>query len=59
MYRKELALQKGSLDDMSEICNRIYRLENLDVLFQCLFLDQMERNSGGVYVNLSTLYLCK
>ena len=59
LYRKELALQKGSLDDMSEICNRIYRLENLDVLFQCLLLDQMERNSGGVYVNLSTLYLCK
>ena len=59
MYRKELALQKGLLEDMSEICNRIYRLENLDVLFQCLLLDQMERNSGGVYVNLSTLYLCK
>ena len=38
MYRKELALQKGSLDDMSEICNRIYQLENVDVLLNILAL---------------------
>lgn len=59
MYRKELALQKGPLEDASEICNRIYGLEDVDVLFQCVLLDQINWEDGKLYINLSTLYLCK
>ena len=34
--------ENGELEGFSEICNRIYRLEDVDVLFQCLLLDQMD-----------------
>ncbi|MGN1310396.1 MAG: hypothetical protein ACI4VP_01580, partial [Clostridia bacterium] len=56
MYRKELALQKGSLDDLSEICNRIYRLEDVDVLFQCLLLDQMNWQGNKLHLQFTTIY---
>ena len=57
MYRKELALQKNKLEDVSEICNRIYRLEDVDVLFQCMMFDQIGYNDGKIYIFFSTVYL--
>ena len=57
MYRKELALQKGSLEDMSEICNRIYQLENVDVLCQCMMMDMARWEEDKLYIQFSTVFL--
>ena len=57
MCRKELALQKGSLDDMSEICNRIYRLEDVEVLFQCMMMDMARWDEDKLYIQFSTVFL--
>ena len=57
MYRKELALQKGLLEDMSEICNRIYQLENVDVLFQCMMMDMASWDEDKLYIQFSTMFL--
>ncbi|MEI3374718.1 MAG: hypothetical protein V8R00_02040 [Coprococcus catus] len=57
MYRKELALQKGSVEDMSEICNRIYQLENVDVLFQCMMMDMARWEEDKLYIQFSTVSL--
>lgn len=56
MYRKELALQKGSLEDMSEICNRIYQLENVDVLFQCMIMDMARWEEDKIYIQFSMVF---
>ena len=57
MYRKELALQKGSLEDMSEICNRIYQLENVDVLSQCMMMDMARWEEDKLCIQFSTVFL--
>ena len=57
MLEKELALQKGSVHDMSEICNRIYQLEDVDVLFQCMMMDMARWEEDKLYVHLSTVFL--
>ena len=47
------------LEGLSEMCNRIYRLEDVDVLFQCMLLDQMDWEDGKLYGHFSTVYLLK
>lgn len=55
--RKEIMLHTEYLEGVSEVCNQIYRLENVDVLFQCLMMDNMEWEDGRVYGQFSTMYL--
>ena len=45
------------LKGLSETCNRIYKLQDVDVLFQCLLMDQMDWEEGKLYVQFSTVYL--
>ncbi|MDO4556427.1 MAG: hypothetical protein Q4B70_15005 [Lachnospiraceae bacterium] len=58
-HRKEAMQTREHLEGLSETYNRIYRLENVDVLFQCLLLDQMEWEGERLYVQLSTVFLLK
>ena len=48
-------IEKG----LSETCNRIYKLQDVDVLFQCLLMDQMDWEEEKLYVQFSTIYLLK
>lgn len=59
IYRKEAMQHMEQLEGLSEVCNRIYRLEDVDVLFQCMLFDQMEWEDGKVYGHFSTVYLLK
>lgn len=59
VHRKEVMQHTAELVGFSEICNRIYCLEDVDVLFQCLLLDQMEWENGRLCVHFSTIYLVK
>lgn len=45
--------------ELSETCNRIYKLQDVDVLFQCLLMDQMDWEEEKLYVQFSTIYLLK
>jgi len=54
--RKEAMQHTMHLEGFSEVCNQIYRLENVDVLFQCLLMDKMDWEDGRVYVHFSTVY---
>lgn len=47
------------LKGLSETCNRIYKLQDVDVLFQCLLMDQMDWEEEKLYVQFSTIYLLK
>lgn len=47
------------LKGLSETCNRIYKLQDVDVLFQCLLMDQMDWEEEKLYVQFSTIYLVK
>lgn len=57
----EKEIKKGSAPvafaGLSETCNRIYKLQDVDVLFQCLLMDQMDWEEGKLYVQFSTVYL--
>lgn len=57
--RKEVQQHSEYKDGLSEVSNRIYRLENVDVLFQCLLMDNMNWEDGRVYCQFSTVYLLK
>lgn len=59
MYRKEVAQHIEHMEGLSEVCNRIYRLDDVDVLFQCLLLDQMEWKDGKMYGYFNTVYLLR
>ena len=59
VHRKEAMQHMGQLEGLSEMCNRIYRLEDVDVLFQCMLLDQMDWEDGKLYGHFSTVYLLK
>ena len=59
VHRKEVMQHSAELAGFSEMCNRIYRLEDVDVLFQCLLLDQMDWEDGRLYVHFNTIYLVK
>lgn len=59
IHRKEVMQEIPQLEGFSEVCNRIYRLRDVDVLFQCLLLDQMEWEDGKLYGHFSTVYLLK
>lgn len=54
--RKEVMQHTEYLEGFSEVCNRIYRLEDVDVLFQCLIMDNMNWENGRLYVQFSTVY---
>ncbi|MDO4554418.1 MAG: hypothetical protein Q4B70_04650, partial [Lachnospiraceae bacterium] len=55
--RKEVMQQPEYLERFSDVCNRIYRLEDVDVLFQCLIMDNMNWEEKKVYMQFSTIYL--
>ena len=59
IHRKEVMQEIPQLEGFSEVCNRIYRLQDVDVLFQCMLLDQMEWEEGKLYGHFSTIYLLK
>ncbi|MDO5392887.1 MAG: hypothetical protein Q4F24_17615 [Eubacteriales bacterium] len=59
VHRKEAMQHMEKLEGFSEVCNRIYRLEDVDVLFQCMLLDQMEWEDGKLYGHFSTVYLLR
>ena len=45
------------LKGLSETCNRIYKLQDVDVLFQCLLMDQMDWEEEKLHVQFSTIYM--
>ena len=47
------------LEGLSEVSDRIYGLESVDILFQCMLVDQIEWEDGKVYGHFSTVYLLK
>lgn len=55
--RKEIMQHREYLEGVSEVCNQIYRLKDVDVLFQCLMMDNMEWEDGRMYGQFSTMYL--
>lgn len=59
MHRKEVMQEVPRLEGFSEVCNRIYQLQDVEVLFQCMLFDQMEWEGGKLYGHFSTVYLLK
>lgn len=59
MHRRNAMQEVPELKGLSETCNRIYKLQDVDVLFQCLLMDQMDWEEEKLYVQFSTLYLLK
>lgn len=59
VHRKEAMQHTAELEGFSKMCNRIYRLEEVDVLFQCLLLNQMDWEGERLYVHFSTVYVLK
>ena len=57
MHRRNAMQEVLELKGLSETCNRIYKLQDVDVLFQCLLMDQMDWEEGKLYVQFSTIYL--
>lgn len=56
---KQTEQRDAYIDGLSETCNRIYKLQDVDVLFQCLLMDQMDWEEEKLYVQFSTIYLLK
>lgn len=54
--RKEIMQHTEYLEGVTEVCNQIYRLEDVDVLFQCLMMDNIEQKDGRLYAQFSTTY---
>ena len=59
MHRRNAMQEVLELKGLSETCNRIYKLQDVDVLFQCLLMDQMDWEEEKLYVQFSTIYLLK
>lgn len=59
MHRRNAIQEVPELKGLSETCNRIYKLQDVDVLFQCLLMDQMDWEEEKLYVQFSTIYLVK
>ena len=59
MHRRNAMQEVPELKGLSETCNRIYKLQDVDVLFQCLLMDQMDWEEEKLYVQFSTIYLLK
>ena len=59
MERKEVMQGNPELEGFSEVCNRIYRLEDVDVLFQCMLFDQINWEDGKLYGQFCTVYRLK
>ena len=59
MHRRNAMQEIPELKGLSETCNRIYKLQDVDVLFQCLLMDQMDWEEEKLYVQFSTIYLVK
>lgn len=57
MYRKVIMEHQEYSGETSENCERIFRLEDVDVLFQCLLMDQMKWEDGKLCVPYCTVYL--
>ena len=58
MHRRNAMQEVPELKGLSETCNRIYKLQDVDVLFQCLLMDQMYWEEK-LYVQFSTVYILK
>lgn len=59
VHRKEIMQHTAEPEGFSEICGRIYRLEDVDVLFQCLLMDQMQWEDHRLSVQFNTVYVIK
>lgn len=57
MHRRDAMKEIPELEGFSETSNRIYKLQDVDVLFQCLLMDQMDWEEDKLYVQFSTVYL--
>ena len=57
MHRRNAIQEVPELKGLSETCNRIYKLQDVDVLFQCLLMDQMDWEEEKLYVQFSTIYM--
>ena len=57
MHRRNAMQEVPELKGLSETCDRIYKLQDVDVLFQCLLMDQMDWEEEKLYVQFSTVYL--
>lgn len=57
--RKEVMQHTECLEGFPETSNRIYRLEDVDVLFQCLLMDNMKWEGNNLCANFNTVYLLK
>ena len=56
MGRNEIMEHQECSDEKSEIYERIFRLENVDVLFQCLLMDQVRWVDGKLCIPFCTVY---
>lgn len=59
MSRKEIMEHQEYPGERSEVCERIFKLEEVDVLFQCLLMDQMRWVDGKLCVPFCTVYLLR
>ena len=57
MHRRNAMQEIPELKGLSETCNRIYKLQDVDVLFQCLLMDQMDWEEEKLHVQFSTIYM--
>ena len=57
MHRKEIMERQEYSGERSEVGERIFRLEDVDVLFQCLLMDQMRWVDGKLCMPFCTVYL--
>ncbi len=56
MERKEVIKRQPMLAEYSEDMKRIYMLDNVDVLFQCLLLDTMNEDNGQFVAQMTASF---
>lgn len=56
MDRKEVINRQPALAEYSEDMKRIYMLDNVDGLFQCLLMDTMDEDDGQLVAQMTTIY---
>lgn len=56
MDRKEIINRQLVPSEYSEDMKRIYMLDNIDGLFQCLLMDTMDEDDGQLVAQMTTIY---
>lgn len=56
MDRREIMINNLVPENYSEAMKRIYMLDDVDVLFQCLLMDTMDEDNGQLVAQMTTIY---